>query len=178
MKQSAAQGSWLEQYSSKGAQTANYEITGGIDNEWAITIDSLDDLYVSNNFVNVAVDALADAAVPVIKTINPGAPAVYGTATQGPAFAYGSTTFFESGFITELRVGDGFNAVGNVDEALAMAFGKAGTLYVANANGTVDVWAGSGSQLLQLSFAPEGIAVDAVRGRIYLSNQQGNQIAV
>ena len=32
--------------------------------------------------------------------------------------------------------------------------------------------------ILQLSFAPAGIAVDSARGRVYLSNQQGSQVLV
>jgi hypothetical protein len=38
--------------------------------------------------------------------------------------------------------------------------------------------AGPGGRLIQLSFQPSGIAVDAARGRIYISDALGNAVWV
>lgn len=170
----------VTQYSPKGVQTPNYEITDGINNPWAIAVDAIDDLYVSNNLTTVTVYALDDPIVPLTRTITPGAPAVYGIAVQGANFVFGSTTFFGENLVGEVLAGNGgYGTVQYANQATAMAFGKPNYLYVVNANGIVDLWVGGGgTQFLQLSFTPAGIAVDAARGRVYLSNMQANQIVV
>jgi len=46
-------------------------------------------------------------------------------------------------------------------------------------NDEVDFWGPAGEVVfLRLSFPPAGIAVDSARGRVYLSNQSGNQVLV
>ncbi len=168
----------ITQYSSTGVQNTKFSITQGIDNPWAVAVDELDDLYVSNNFTDITVYQAADSTTPLLKTITPGN-SVYGIAVHGPIFYFGSTTEWAVGFGPELLTGGGFYGAGNGYEALALTTDSAGDLYVANATGEVDFWGSQGGYaILQLSYSPEGIAVDSVRGRVYLSNQNGNQILV
>jgi DNA-binding beta-propeller fold protein YncE len=57
-----------------------------------------------------------------------------------------------------------------------------GTIYFTNLSNTlnyaVPAHLGSATELAALQFAPTGIAVDSVRGRIYLSYGPGNEIVV
>lgn len=168
----------ITQYSSTGGQNTTFSITNGILNPRAIAIDAVDDLYVSDNFTNITVYPLDDPATPLIRTITPNS-VVYGITVRGADFFFGSVNYFGGGFVGELLAGDAFTSAAPADEALALTIDSAGNVYVANATGTVDIWKkGQGSQLLQLDFGPEGIAVDSVRGRIYLSNLNGNQVLV
>jgi DNA-binding beta-propeller fold protein YncE len=168
----------ITQYSSAGVQNAKFSITNGIDNPWAITVDALDDLYVSNNFTNITVYQVDDSGTPLLKTITPGS-TVYGITVHGSEFFMGSVNDWFAGFASELLTGSGFFGYGNGYEALALTTDSAGYLWVANATGEVDYWGPQGGYaVLQLGFGPEGIAVDSVRGRVYLSNQNGNQVLV
>jgi YVTN family beta-propeller protein len=167
----------ITQYSSTGVQNTSFSVTSGIDNPWAITVDAVDDLYVSNNFTNITVYAL-DNGAPLVKTMTPGY-TVYGITVHGSQFYTGSVNEWTEGFVGELLTGGSPIYAGNAYEGLALTTDTAGDLYVANATGEVDFWGpGGGYAILVLGFGPEGIAVDSVRGRVYLSNQSGNQILV
>jgi len=168
----------ITQYSSAGVQNTKFLITSGVDKPWAITIDGVDDLYVSNNFANITVYPLDDPSAPLLRTITPGG-VIYGITVHAGAFYVGSVNVWAEGFVGELLDGGGFPFIGNAAEGLALTTDAGGDLYVANATGSVDFWGSQGGvQILQLNYAPEGIAVDSVRGRLYLSNQNGNQVQV
>lgn len=168
------------QYSSTGVQNTKFSVTNGINSPWAITIDAADDLYVSNNFANVTAYPLDDFINGpfLLKTFTPGG-AIYGIATHAGSFYVGGVNTWAGGFVGELLGGSGFSYVGSANEALALATDSAGNLWVANATGEVDLWInGGGSGFLNLSYGPAGIVVDSVRGRLYLSNQNANEIQV
>jgi DNA-binding beta-propeller fold protein YncE len=169
------------QYSSAGVQNTKFLITNGIVNPWAITIDALDDLYVSNNFADVTVYPLDDTiqGPNLIKTINAGF-VLYGIAAHGGELFAGSVNNWFGGYPGEMLAGTaGFEFFAQATSALALTSDKAGNVWVANANGEVDRWgAGGGFIIATVNYAPEGIVVDSARGRVYLSDQTGNQVQV
>jgi len=169
----------ITQYSSAGVQNAKFSITNGIDNPWAIAVDALGDLYVSNNFTNITVYQISDANTPMLKTITPGV-TTYGITVHGSVIIAGSVNEWVIGYASEMLAGvGGFFGEGYADEALALTSDSAGNFYVANATGEVDRWGAlGGGAILQLAFSPEGIAVDLDRERVYVSNQNGNQVLV
>ena len=170
----------ITQYSATGVQNTKFSITNGINAPWAIAIDAADDLYVSNNFANVTVYPLDDfiSGPNLLRTITPGG-VIYGIATHTGNFYVGGVNTWAGGFVGELLAGSGFSYIGSANEAVALATDNAGDLWVANATGEVDLWiSGGGSGFLTLSYGPAGIVVDSVRGRLYLSNENGNEIQV
>lgn len=168
----------VTQYSAAGVQNTKFAITQGIDNPWAITVDGIDDLYVSNNFASVTVYPLDDSSMPLLRTITPGY-VVYGVTVHTGHLFVGSVNAWTEGIVSEVLAGGGLPGYGNAYEGLALTTDSAGYLWVANATGEVDYWGPQGGYaVLQLGFSPEGIAVDSVRGRVYLSNQNGNQVLV
>jgi DNA-binding beta-propeller fold protein YncE len=71
------------------------------------------------------------------------------------------------------------SSFGTSTQWIELSFSRAGIEYVATADGSVyAVINASPTKLFQVSFTPAGIAVDNVRGRVYLSSGSGNSIAV
>jgi hypothetical protein len=163
-------------------------ITNGINNPWAVAVDPLGNVYVSNNFAIVTIYSLIDPnnqfgrqEVASYTTPFP----VYGIAAHGPSFAWGSVNFFNldiASLVLTGQVGNyGVYGGGAAGEALALAYDKAGDLYVGNATGELQLCKNGTfavSTLAQVGFSINGIAVDGARGRIYLSSESANQIAV
>jgi YVTN family beta-propeller protein len=172
-------------YSSAGVQNTTATITDAINTPQAIAVDSIGNVYVNDAYQNVTI--YSSYVAPSISqelsvaTFSPGQP-IYGLATHGQYFAWGgvTTTAVQSidgtlrgylPYVTDLFA----------DEVLADAFDAKGNLYVGNANDTVDYAnfaIGVDSVFANLSFSPAGIVVDNTRGRVYISNEQGNSIAV
>jgi len=176
----------VTEYLPNGTQYSVGTITTGINNPWAIAIDPLDAVYVSNDFTTITIYSLADpnnqfGRLGVVTfTLSSQ---VYGIAAHGPSFAWGSVNFFYLEMTSLILTGQGANVYGggDADEALAMAYDKAGNLYVGNASGELELCKNGTfavSTLAQTGSSINGVAVDSTRGRIYLSNESANEIAV
>jgi DNA-binding beta-propeller fold protein YncE len=148
-------------------------------------VDGVDNVYVNNGYLDVTIySAGVYPAVSGPSYITEYIPQsqVFGIATHGQFFAWGSVNAATVQFIdTLLGSPSPYAWAGNADEGLALAFDATGNLYIVNANqtvGFVNFGAGSEAQFANVGFNAAGIAVDSVRGRVYISNQQGNSIAV
>jgi DNA-binding beta-propeller fold protein YncE len=72
-------------------------------------------------------------------------------------------------------------ALGGEDNGIALASDANSNVYMGNSDGTVKVFytkQGIGVGLLNVGFGPSGVAVDNLRGRVYIANYNGNQILV
>jgi ABC-type Fe3+-citrate transport system substrate-binding protein len=178
----------VTQYSAAGVQNKRGTISNGVQTPESIAIDGIDNVYVVNNYDNVTIYPGNDYPAPefvegaLVRTFTPSPGPVFCIATHGQFFAWGSTTQVETQYIDAL-LGSGaptpFGA--NADEALAIAFDQNANLYIVNANQTVLLFNFATTKevtFATLDFTPAGIAVDNARSRVYISNQQGNAIAV
>jgi DNA-binding beta-propeller fold protein YncE len=167
----------VTQYSPAGVQNTNFSISNGINNPWGIAIDPLNDLWVSNlGSSNIVGYSLLDGGQlnTPLATLSLGVPALAVTVYGGYLEA-GTTDYILFGNTAELLVGRGFAGYGGLIEATALTNDNAGNIYEANAAGTVS---GPQGTVVTVNFAVEGIAVDKTRGRVYLSNQTGNEVLV
>lgn len=167
----------ITQYSSAGVQNTNFLITNGINDPWAISIDPLDDLWVTNvGAQDLVAYTLVDSAQqnnPIFTL--PLGEAAFGITTHGGDLEVGTTAFMGFGYTAELLQGKGFAGIGGLEEALALATDSAGNIYESNAAGLLT---GPQGTILTEPFGIEGLAVDKTRGRIYVSNQNGNAVLV
>ena len=182
----------ITQYSSVGVLNSRFSITA-LGEPVAITVDAFDDLYVLNaGFIldpnpTITVYPLYDTIKgPFLLTTIALDPNLgpYGIAVHGVDLYVGTASSWEKGFVSELLVAaGGFPVLQSTDSpVVALATDRAGDLYVVNGNGEVDFWGSAG----EVVFLPPsgstifraGIAVDNARGRVYLSNFQGNQVLV
>jgi hypothetical protein len=160
-----------------GQQNTNATITNGIAAPLAVAIDGLHDVWVQNSDTNMTIYA---PALGLVRTLTPGTN-VYGIAIGGEWFAWGNgSTIMYTYASPELLTGqaDGLVTGGS---GTALAADAKNNFYFANANGLVDIYSpytNIGRSFLQLPFSASGIAIDNVRGRVYLSNYNGNSIAV
>ena len=182
----------VTQYSPAGVLNTRFSISG-INVPYAIAIDGVDDLYVLNAqplpLGNVMVFTLADTIYGpfLLRTITPTATFPHGVAVHAGDLYIGTDGDLEKGFISELLAGaGGLLVMQSTFPVMALATDRAGDLYdeiidTGNGNNEVDVWTPKGGPVVflsQLSFTPAGMVVDSARGRVYLSNQQGNQVLV
>lgn len=170
-------------YSSTGAPNDAATIEG-ISSPEGITVDGIGNIFVVEAYQDVRIySANADPAssVPVlVKTYSTGQP-MFSVATHNQFFAWGSVSYAQALSIDGTMTGAGIYTDPSASTALALAYDGTGNLYICNTNNTVNYMnfaTGSTSQFVSLSFACEGVVVDAARQRIYMSNQQGNSIAV
>lgn len=192
---------WVANYdqSNGGSQGSITEYTAGVQDDPVITdgvsfpeglaIDGAGNIWVQNGGNNVTVYAqpvLTHAGVPtLVQTFGLTGP-IYGIAVSQGTIGWGtaSSVLFGS---TTTAIGSN-NPEGLLartespteDMSLAIATDASGNFYIANYNGQVNVLHTNNSQttLVDLKFSPAGIAIDNVRGRVYISNFNGNSIAV
>lgn len=170
-----------------GVQNTAASITNGIVGPHGIAIDGLNNIWVSNDgtFVTVyAMTAPNTLSSKLISTFSFDGFPVNGITVSGGAFVWGAGTT-GTVFISPQRqlvnaLSSGFIvSTNNTGNALATAAN--GQVYIGNSDGTVNIYnpaTNTVSQFLQLSFVPFGIAIDNVRGRIYISNDATNSISV
>ena len=168
-----------------GKQNTKATITNGVVGPYAIAIDGMGNVWVSNDGNNITVYTIpAPNALPsyLIGPLSISGYSVYGITVSGQALVWGSNT---NGTIfsppqVALQEGQlpGFVDAGNTGNALATAAN--GNVYIGNFDGGVTVFTPSltTSVFTQLNFTPYGIAIDNVRGRIYISDDVDNTIAV
>ncbi len=165
-----------------GKQVTNNTITNGILGPGAIAIDGLGNILVENDYVNLTVYAQPSsfAAPTLLRTINIGQ-SVYGVTVAEGNFAIGSNNAVYFGAETSVLESGSICCNYNPnDTGFALAADNKGNIYQGDLNGVVNVEFPDGvdSSFLQLSFVPSGIAIDNVRGRVYISNYNGNSISV
>ncbi len=171
-----------------GVQNTAGTITSGIASPVAIAIDSLGNVWITNqnDGANNSINVYANTAVGYGVTTELATTFAPTSPLFGLAFSNGSlvwSTISE----TNLTPAEGAllaNANGvtiSSETATSMASAAKGLVYMGNSDGSVDVYkpaTNSESLFVQLSVAPQGIAVDTVRGRVYLAQYATNQILV
>jgi sugar lactone lactonase YvrE len=173
-----------------GVQDTGDTITNGVSSPHSMTVDGLGDVYVQNGDANITVYAPASASAPAstlaetfvptnctecIGTILASAQALYWTKGNGGDEVRVAPT--GQGLVT-----DNFNGSSiGLTFASAMGADGAGSVYVGTIDNSVYLVDPSGKSKLfiaNLGFEPFGIAVDSVRKRVYISNQEAGQIVV
>ncbi len=171
-------------YSSAGAQNTIATISG-LNTPQGLAVDGIGNIYIDENYQDVKIYSAnfePTDSVPVqVGTYTPGSD-IFAVATYNQFFAWGSLSVAQSQTIDGTLAGAAvFPAQSPAAEVLALAYNNSGNLYYCNANGTVDYAnfpSGLAGQFATPGFTCEGIVVDNTRQRIYMSNQQGNSIAV
>jgi len=168
-------------YDSTGKQKTGSTITNGIHYPVRIAVDSLDDVWVDNNFETVTMYS------PFGTLIGSSTPGVYVAtiATRGAWYVMGFADHwsqYSSGeFLTQ---GIGANSVGfgSAANIFAATFDNKGIYWVCQFNGEVDVvnpYNNVATAIIQPGQPGfYGIAVDSTKGRIYLSSYANNLIDV
>ncbi|MGB8010595.1 MAG: hypothetical protein WCF68_03215 [Terriglobales bacterium] len=157
----------------------------------AIAIDGLNNVWVADNIYGVGEQSLAVYAPSQVygpgndqlMMFGPYPSSFYGIGVSGGELIWGdgnelnfapATVAIFTGSVTGTSI-PGSNAT-------YLASAANGTIYFATTgnavNYTVPTQPGIAYPFVDLSFAPTGIAVDSVRGRVYISNGSGNSISV
>jgi secreted PhoX family phosphatase len=176
-------GGSVTEYSPSLEQNTGNTITSNILGPEAIAIDGLGDIWVENDYVNVTLYA-NNYGTPgqYVRTYNPpGLSFVYGLATQGPWIAFGSPDGFEFQPIADYFISGAGPGADSNDPAFSMAIDSQDNIYMGLLNNTVVVGNIASYQFktfATLPFTAAGIAVDNTRERVYISNQNGNEILV
>lgn len=172
----------ISEYTNGKQNTAN-SITDGILGPNAIAIDGVGNIWVQNDYINVTVYGQSysfSAPTTLLKTLAPTYP-IYGISVGQGTFAYGTNSAVN--FTSETQVllnGNYYGYYNPNDTGFALATDAKGDIYEGDLNGVVNFEAPNATDnpFLTLSFVPYGIAVDNARGRVYLSNYNGNSISV
>ncbi len=179
----------VTEYSSAGVQNTAGTITAAINTPEYIAVDSSDNIWVNDGYLEVTIYAAnvypASSSQPAAYQnlfVPPGNVPIYGIATHNQFFAWGGVSLATIQLIDQtLQGADTVEFLSYATEGLAVAFDHTGNFYVANANNTIifdNVGQGLEYSFATLPYSPEGIVVDSTRGRVYVSNQQGNAIDV
>jgi sugar lactone lactonase YvrE len=170
-------GGSVTEYSPAGVQNTAATITNGILAPGAMTVDGVGDIWVQNDEVNITI---YDAAGTLQETFNPpGITTPLGLASFGPWIAFGGINQIDIYLVADfLRTGTGGFALGPVN-GFAIGADNKGDFYESNFDNSVYYVNRAGGVLfLGLTYVASGIAVDNIRGRVYFSNQSGNEIQV
>lgn len=177
-----------------GASGSLIEFTGGVEDHTAIftgvvgpgalAIDGVGNIWVSNDNGTISVFASElplNAAYVQVQTLTPPPPLYAIAATANailPGSGAGSGAYLADEFAALKGNPVGNNLGANID-GVAMGSAAGGNTYVGNSNQSVVlVTPTTDPTFVNLTFVPAGIAVDNVRGRVYISSGFGNSIAV
>ena len=168
---------------SNGKQNTSASITNGILGPGALAVDGAGNVWVENAFSNMTAYApgtVFTAPNTLVRTFNTGT--VYGISVADGVLAWGGNGGVSFGLATLSLIngstaGDYFYSN---DTGFALAADSKGNVYMANLDGSVNVASNQNFEygFVQLSFQPSGIAIDNVRGRVYIANYNGNSISV
>ena len=164
-----------------GKQVTGASITNGILGPGALAVDGLGDVWVQNDNVNVTVYSQFGEMVKTIAP--PGGAFVFGvTANQGWVSMGGNnqTSFFHTSPTLAGEEGP-FLTLGGENNGIALASDANSDVYLANSDGTINIEYVNqyyATTFINVGFEASGLAVDSVRGRIYISNYNANQILV
>jgi hypothetical protein len=168
------------------------EFTGGVEdntaiytdvaNPAAIAIDGIGNIWVNNNDGSISIFTPLiplSSIYALSQTITP-TPPVYGLAASANAILWGGSPAYiaDSYEASRGNIAFGSSLPANID-GVAMGSAAGGATYIGNSDQSVYLFAPQSlGPFLYLSFVPAGIAVDNVRGRVYISSGFGNSIAV
>jgi DNA-binding beta-propeller fold protein YncE len=171
-------------YSPTGVQNTAATITG-LNTPQGIAVDGIGNIFIDENYQDLKIYLSApdpESSVPgLVTTYNAGGQLMFSVATHNQFLAWGGATVTDTQSIDSVLFGTVQGILATADEALAVTFDSTGNVYACNTNGSVtyiNFAANSSSQFVALNFTCEGIVVDSARQRVYMSNQQGNAIAV
>jgi ligand-binding sensor domain-containing protein len=180
---------WVANYSSNsiteytnGKQDPNATLTN-IQMPLALATDGQGDLWVQNGSNNVSIYMPTSADGPasgLVRTITlPNN--IYSVAVGQGTFSWGSNGVTSVVAASSTLIsGDYQNGYGIPNSGNALANDANGNLYIGNDDGSVNIMTPQAIEygFVQLSFVPNGIAVDNAHGRVYFSNFNGNSIDV
>jgi DNA-binding beta-propeller fold protein YncE len=163
-----------------GKQNTAATITDAVLEPFAMAIDGYGDIFVGNqfNYITVYETTSALATPTLAQTLPP-------TGEGGIAITAGNVLMFGSRGNTIMTPVLPVLTNGAVDNlyysgytGVALASDNKGHMYIGNLDGSVYFALPTqvASLFVQLSFAPTGIAVDNVHGRVYISNGPANTI--
>ena len=168
------------------------EFTGGVEDNTAIytgvahpaamAIDGIGNIWVNNNDGSIGIFTPLiplSSIYALSQTITP-TPRVYGVAATANAILWGGSPAYiaDSYEASRGNIGFGSSLPANID-GVAMGAAAGGATYIGNSDQSVYLFAPQSlGPFVFLPFVPAGIAVDNVRGRVYISSGFGNTIAV
>lgn len=163
-----------------GKQNTSATITNGVVEPLALAIDGMGDVRVENQLANITVYASTSVYAPptsLLQTLTVNPP-VYGIAVANNVLGYGNANGTILVATEPILASNAQNGGAYGFSGVALAGDNKGDFYIGNSDGSVVIAtpAGEAFNFLQLSFAPTGIAVDNVRGRVYISNGPANTI--
>jgi hypothetical protein len=165
-----------------GGVEDNTAIYTGVASPAAIAIDGIGNIWVNNNDGSIAIFTPLiplSSIYGLSQTITP-TPPVYGLAATANAILWGGLPAYiaDSYEASRGNISFGSSLPANID-GVAMGSAAGGATYIGNSDQSVYLFAPQSlGPFLYLSFVPAGIAVDNVRGRVYISSGFGNSIAV
>ena len=165
-----------------GGVEDNTAIYTGVASPAAIAIDGIGNIWVNNNDGSIAIFTPLiplSSIYGLSQTITPPPP-VYGLAATANAILWGGSPAYiaDSYEASRGNIGFGSSLPANID-GVAMGSAAGGATYIGNSDQSVYLFSPQSlGPFLYLSFVPAGIAVDNVRGRVYISSGFGNSIAV
>jgi hypothetical protein len=154
----------------------------GVASPAEIAIDGIGNIWVNNNDGSIAIFTPLiplSSIYGLSQTITP-TPPVYGLAATANAILWGGSPAYiaDSYEASRGNISFGSSLPANID-GVAMGSAAGGATYIGNSDQSVYLFAPQSlGPFLYLSFVPAGIAVDNVRGRVYISSGFGNSIAV
>jgi DNA-binding beta-propeller fold protein YncE len=175
-------GGSITEYTGVVQNTAN-TITNNILAPGAIAIDGVGDIWVQNDNVNVTVysNNYGTPGYYLFTYDPPALSSVYGIAAGGPWVVFGGTQAFDYIPLTEYLYYRDLYGQNSTSGASSMALDSQSNLYLGALNNTIivgDIATDEFKTFASLSFEAAGIAIDNVRGRVYVSNQSANEILV
>jgi hypothetical protein len=164
-----------------GKQNTSATVSG-ITEPTALAVDSGGNVWVVGNNLTILLIApdFAFQGKVLLKDIGTTS-AVYGITAANGMLSWGSNSGVN---VSPVSIGllENFTnpTVDTNDTGYSLATDASGKMYMANFDGSVNVLTPPSTEKLfvQLNFLAAGIAIDNVRGRVYLSNETGNSIAV
>ncbi|MGA7288176.1 MAG: hypothetical protein WBX02_08785 [Terriglobales bacterium] len=171
-------------------QDTNATLNTDIPAPGAIAVDGLNNVWIASNVNNegsIAVyqpSAVYGPANHLQDSFGPYAAPFYGIKVASGNLVWGNGAALNfapaSSTLTSGAI-DGV-PVGGTNTATYLAAAANGTIYFATTSNTINYAIpaayGEAFLFLELSFSPTGIAVDSVRGRIYVANGSGDSISV
>jgi hypothetical protein len=173
----------ITQYSSGGVQNTAITITSGVSNPYAMVLDGISNLWVQNGFTSITAYNTLFAPTQLLATYT--APSNVNFTGIGAYLGFitlGNNTDTQYGVFSDLLVYQGTPLGHLAETCFAMQFDPTGNLYCGNQDNTLSVdnfnKTAVPTTLAQLPGFPTGLAVDAKRGRVYVSFGPLNEILV
>jgi len=165
-----------------GKQNTGATITDSIVFPTGLAIDGFGNVWVANNYTNITVYGPAAVYGPptgLISSFNPPPPVNALSIARG-VLAWGNTsgvTLLAAMELLTKGVESGYPWAN--DTGIALGADANGNTYMTNPDGTVNVATAVDQYFFaNVGFPAYGIAIDSVRGRVYLSDYGANKIAV